>query len=52
MRANQRHLDPGPTWLLWWLKWAFGLIAVEVIWLVLVLGIAWLAVTGRRKARR
>ncbi len=60
MRNNQRRIDAGPTWGAWWVKWAFilfwplcfGLVAVEVIWLVLVLGIASLAVTGRRKAQR
>jgi len=48
------------TWLAWWLWWAFvlfwplafGLIAVGVIWLALVLGVAWLAVTGRRAGPR
>ena len=52
--------DSGPTWLAWWLGWVlllfwplcFGLVAVEVLWLVLVLGTAALAVSGRRKAAR
>lgn len=62
MRINQRprRRDAGPTWAAWWIKWAvilfwplmFGLIAVEVIWLILVLGIAALAITGKRKAAR
>jgi hypothetical protein len=63
MRANlrpPRRADAGPTWLAWWIGWAFllfwplcfGLVAVEVLWLVLVAGISWLAVTGRRRARR
>jgi hypothetical protein len=37
--------------LLFW-PLMFGLVAVEVVWLVLVTGIAWLAITGRRKAAR
>lgn len=60
MKTNRRRTDWGPTWAAWWLGWAlllfwplcFGLIAVEVIWLVLAGGIAALAVTGRRKAAR
>jgi hypothetical protein len=52
--------EPGPTWLGWWVKWAviffwplmFGLVAVEVVWLVLAGLVAALAVTGRRRARR
>jgi hypothetical protein len=30
----------------------FGLVAVEVVWLVLIAAVAALAVTGRRRARR
>jgi hypothetical protein len=52
--------EPGPTWLGWWVRWAFilfwplcfGLVAVEVVWLVLIAAVAALAVTGRRRARR
>lgn len=59
MRTNPRRQSP-PSWLAWWIGWAFllfwplcfGLVAVEVLWLVLVAGISWLAVTGRRRARR
>lgn len=55
-----RRRNGAPTWLAWWIGWAFllfwplcfGLIAVEVVWLVLAAGIAWLAVTGKRKAGR
>jgi hypothetical protein len=63
MKTNprpQRRLDAGPTWLAWWIGWAFllfwplcfGLAVVEAIWLLLIAGIAALAVTGRRRAAR
>lgn len=59
MKTYQRR-NGKPTWLAWWLMWAFllfwplcfGLIAVEVIWLVLAAAAAALAITGRRKAAR
>jgi hypothetical protein len=59
MRTGPRR-QGAPTWLAWWLMWAlilfwplaFGLPAAEVIWLALAGGTAWLALSGRRAARR
>lgn len=56
----RRGTDPGPTWLAWWIMWAviwfwplmLGSVAGEVVWALFAGGIAWLAVTGRRRARR
>jgi hypothetical protein len=58
-----RRRDAGPTWLAWWVFWAAVLfwplllggalgIALEILWLALGAGAAWLAVTGRRAGRR
>ena len=62
MRENlrpPRRADAGPTWLAWWIGWAFllfwplamGRWPLEVLWLAVLGVVAWLAVTGARQAR-
>jgi hypothetical protein len=58
MRANPRR-QGGPTWLAWWLTWAFllfwplalGWWPLEIGWLAVLAVTAFLAVTGARQAR-
>jgi hypothetical protein len=60
MSTAPRRRDPGPTWLAWWIGWAFvycwplcfGWVIGEVFWLAFVLAVTVLAVTGRQKAAR
>lgn len=59
MGANPRR-DRGPTWLAWWLMWAFllfwplalGWWPLEVGWLAVAGLTAGLAVTGRNRGPR
>lgn len=61
-QVRKRRREARPTYLWWWLKWAFVLFwpllipgigpVIEAVWLAVFAGIGIAAWTGRRRARR